>query len=107
MHPTLTATPPQQAAKYSPVRNYIGGRFASGATRLLDVLNPSDGSRLSQVPLSSVTEVDAAVRAAADAFPAWSAIPVKERVQGDITGRGSIEVWTRAKKTTTKWSSSQ
>jgi malonate-semialdehyde dehydrogenase (acetylating)/methylmalonate-semialdehyde dehydrogenase len=23
---------------------------------------------------------------------------------GDITGRGSIEFWTRAKKTTTKWS---
>jgi malonate-semialdehyde dehydrogenase (acetylating)/methylmalonate-semialdehyde dehydrogenase len=36
---------------------------------------------LSRVPLSSAREVDAAVRAARAAFPAWSATPIKERVQ--------------------------
>jgi malonate-semialdehyde dehydrogenase (acetylating) / methylmalonate-semialdehyde dehydrogenase len=44
-------------------------------------VNPSDGSLLSRVPLSSREDVDAAVTAAAAAFPAWSATPIKERVQ--------------------------
>ena len=54
-------------------------------------MNPSDGSLLSRVPLSSAAEVDAAVRAAREAFPAWSATPIKERVQVFYRYRGLLE----------------
>ena len=45
------------------------------------MLNPSDGSLLSTVPLSSPADIDGAVRSASAAFPGWSSIPIKERVQ--------------------------
>jgi malonate-semialdehyde dehydrogenase (acetylating)/methylmalonate-semialdehyde dehydrogenase len=63
------------------VRSFIGGRFTSGESAVLDVVNPSDGSLLSRVPLASAADVDTAVRAAGAAFPAWSLTPIKERVQ--------------------------
>ena len=77
---TATTAPPA-VAKYPPVRNYIGGQFVPAGGRLLDVLNPSDGTTLSQVPLSTAADLDTAVRAAAEALPAWSERTVKERVQ--------------------------
>jgi malonate-semialdehyde dehydrogenase (acetylating) / methylmalonate-semialdehyde dehydrogenase len=68
--------------RYPDVRNYIGGQFVEAPERaLLDVTDPADGSVLSRVPLSGMTEVDRAVQAAQKAFPAWSATPIKERVQ--------------------------
>jgi malonate-semialdehyde dehydrogenase (acetylating)/methylmalonate-semialdehyde dehydrogenase len=70
------------ATKYPPVQNYIGGEFVSGSAReQLDVTNPADGSVLSRVPLSASEDVDRAVAAAQRAFPAWSGMPIKERVQ--------------------------
>lgn len=50
----------------------IGGEWvpaASGET--IDVLNPATGEVLSQVPRGRAEDVDAAVRAATAAFPAW------------------------------------
>jgi len=67
--------------KYAEVRNYVGGRFVAGDHRFQDVYNPGDGSVISRVPLSSREDLDAAVAAAQAAFPAWSATPIKERVQ--------------------------
>jgi malonate-semialdehyde dehydrogenase (acetylating)/methylmalonate-semialdehyde dehydrogenase len=68
--------------KYPPVQNYIGGEFVSGSAReQIDVTNPADGSVISRVPLSAADDVDLAVQAAQRAFPAWSATPIKERVQ--------------------------
>src|SRR5438552_2111843 len=68
--------------KYPPVRNYIGGAFVdTEKINHLDVTNPADGSVISRVPLSPATEVDRAVQAAKRAFPMWSALPIKERVQ--------------------------
>ena len=69
---TLTAAPEARIAKYPTIQNFVGGCFTGSGSRLLDVLNPSDGSLLSQVPLSSAAEVDGAVRSASEAFPAWS-----------------------------------
>lgn len=69
-------------AKYPDVRNYIGGTYVdSNGSQLLDVTNPADGSVISRVPLSGMTEVDRAVDAALKAQPAWAATPIKERVQ--------------------------
>jgi malonate-semialdehyde dehydrogenase (acetylating)/methylmalonate-semialdehyde dehydrogenase len=69
--------------KYAELQNYVGGVFvATPAPRQhLDVYNPGSGAVISRVPLSSAAEVDAAVRSARAAFPAWSATPIKQRVQ--------------------------
>jgi len=67
--------------RYPEVRNYIGGEFVSTGDASIDVVNPANGEQISRVPLSSGTDVDAAVKAAEAAFPAWSETPIKERVQ--------------------------
>src|SRR5688572_4697310 len=67
--------------KYPEVRNWVGGSFVAAPRPLLDVYDPSSGAVISRVPLSAADEVDAAVRSAKAAFPAWSATPIKERVQ--------------------------
>ena len=70
------------STKYPPVRNYIGGAFIDGeGYNHLDVTNPADGTVISRVPLSTAPAVDRAVQAAKRAFPAWSSLPIKERVQ--------------------------
>ena len=78
---SMTATTHDKPA-YPDVKNYIGGSFVeAGDARLIDVFNPADGSVLSRVPLSGQRDLDLAVQAAKRAFPAWSATPIKERVQ--------------------------
>ncbi|MGZ7080030.1 MAG: CoA-acylating methylmalonate-semialdehyde dehydrogenase [Thermoanaerobaculia bacterium] len=78
----MTAVAERTSTKHPDVRNYIGGAFVDGnGTQFLDVTNPADGSVISRVPLSPATEVDRAVQAAKKAFPGWSSIPLKERVQ--------------------------
>ena len=68
--------------RHPDVRNYIGGAFVDAPERrMLDVTNPADGSVISRVPLSGMTELDHAVEAAQKAFPGWSSTPIKERVQ--------------------------
>jgi malonate-semialdehyde dehydrogenase (acetylating) / methylmalonate-semialdehyde dehydrogenase len=67
--------------KYPALRNRIGGSVAGDELPLLDVYDPSHGTVISRVPLSAAREVDAAVRTARAAFPAWAATPIKERVQ--------------------------
>src|SRR5438132_2314755 len=70
------------STKYPDVRNYIGGKFIDGSgSTYLDVFNPADGSVISRVPLSQAAAVDRAVQAAKSAFPGWSSMPIKERVQ--------------------------
>lgn len=67
--------------KYPNVNNFVGGQPSANGQELLDVFNPADGSVISRVPLSSAKDVDEAVSAAQQALPAWSALPIKERVQ--------------------------
>src|SRR6059058_1753207 len=67
--------------KYPALRNHVGGTLVDGELPLLDVYDPSHGTVISRVPLSAAREVDAAVKSAKAAFPAWSAMPIKERVQ--------------------------
>ena len=68
--------------KYSPVQNYINGQFVNASSaRTLPVISPIDGNQLSTVPMSTVSDLDVAVKAARAAFPAWSKTPIKERVQ--------------------------
>src|SRR5687768_8212388 len=67
--------------KYPAVFNYLNGSFVTDDLPALDVYNPSEGSVISRVPLSSHREVDRAVESARAAFPGWSGTPIKERVQ--------------------------
>ena len=68
--------------KYQPVQNFINGVFVNASSqKAIDVISPLDGMLLSTVPMSTATELDAAVAAAKKAFPAWSKTPIKERVQ--------------------------
>lgn len=69
-------------SKYEKVRNFYNGEFQeSAADESLDVVSPIDGNLLSQVPLSTKGDLDAAVSAAKKAFDGWSHTPIKERVQ--------------------------
>lgn len=74
-------SPVAVAAKY-PLSNVIGGRIVKSTTeKTLEVFDPSNGEVISQVPLSSSDDVDAAVRAARAALPGWAGTPIKERTQ--------------------------
>ncbi|MBS1580072.1 MAG: CoA-acylating methylmalonate-semialdehyde dehydrogenase [Bacteroidetes bacterium] len=68
--------------KYTPIQNFINGKFVPASTnKTLDVISPIDGNHLSTVPLSASKDLDEAVKAAKAAFPKWSKTPIKERVQ--------------------------
>ena len=67
--------------KYEPVKNYIGGELIEASGEKLNVYSPIDGSIISQVTLSTTEDVDKAVQAAKEAFPAWANTTIKERVQ--------------------------
>lgn len=64
------------------ILNYINGEWVKpNAKEYLDVINPATGQLIAHTPLSSAADVDAAARAASDAFPAWRRTPVNDRVQ--------------------------
>ncbi len=67
--------------KYPDVQNYVDGSFVKSDRESIDVMNPSDGSVISRVPLSTHDDLNIAVQSARRAFPAWAATPIKERVQ--------------------------
>jgi malonate-semialdehyde dehydrogenase (acetylating)/methylmalonate-semialdehyde dehydrogenase len=62
--------------------NFVDGRWQrSSASHYLDVTNPATAQSMTTVPLSPAAEVDAAVQAAAKAFPDWRMTPVGDRIQ--------------------------
>lgn len=67
--------------RFPEVRNYINGKFVDSEESKLDVISPLDGSLLSRVPVSCLDTLDKAVQSARQAFPVWSTMPIKERVQ--------------------------
>jgi malonate-semialdehyde dehydrogenase (acetylating) / methylmalonate-semialdehyde dehydrogenase len=68
--------------KYPALKNYINGKFvAATSSRTIEVISPIDGNLLSTVPMSNTKDLDDAVKAAKAAFPLWSKMPIKERVQ--------------------------
>jgi malonate-semialdehyde dehydrogenase (acetylating) / methylmalonate-semialdehyde dehydrogenase len=66
----------------SELQNYINGAWRRSATaEYSDVVNPATAEVLARVPISTPADVDAAVQAAAGAFPAWRHTPPGERIQ--------------------------
>jgi malonate-semialdehyde dehydrogenase (acetylating) / methylmalonate-semialdehyde dehydrogenase len=64
------------------IPNYINGQWVeSRASEWLDVVNPATGEVIAQTPSSGPGEVDAAVSAAAAAYPEWRRTPVEDRIQ--------------------------
>ncbi len=63
------------------VKNFINGKFERNGEPSMDVLSPLDGSVISTMPMSGNKEVNAAVDAAAAAYPGWSGMTLKDRVQ--------------------------
>ena len=61
---------------------FIGGEWSSiGTLPTSPVFNPSTGEVIAGTPLGGAAEVDAAVRAAEAAFPAWAGTPPSERAR--------------------------
>jgi malonate-semialdehyde dehydrogenase (acetylating)/methylmalonate-semialdehyde dehydrogenase len=75
----MTATTPETRT----LDNYVGGRWtpAGHASDALDVTNPASGDVLARVPLSGAEDLDAAVRAAREALPAWRAVSTPDRAR--------------------------
>ena len=63
------------------VKNYISGKFTNGTKKSMNITSPLDGMTIANVPLSTMTELNAAVESAQIAFKTWSSTPIKERVQ--------------------------
>ena len=63
------------------VKNFINGQFERNGHHATDVFSPIDGTVISTMPMSKTEDLDKAVQSAKAAFPAWSALTLKERVQ--------------------------
>ncbi|KAK9690579.1 hypothetical protein RND81_09G138800 [Saponaria officinalis] len=69
-----------QSRKPSRVPLLVGGKFVeSQASESIDVINPATQEVVSQVPLTTKEEFQAAVSAAKQAFPSWRSTPVTTR----------------------------
>ena len=62
------------------ISNYINNKLvAPQSGKYLDVYNPSTGAVYAQLPDSDERDVQLAVLAAQEAFPAWSSLPAEKR----------------------------
>lgn len=61
---------------------YINGEFKESKSKnWMDVTNPADQSKLSEVPMATDQEMHEAVESAKSAFKEWKEVPVPERVR--------------------------
>ena len=76
------AAPDAGAAEPARISHWISGRLAEGTSgRRGPVYDPATGRQTKWVAFASVEEVDAAVAAAAAAFPAWRATSLSKRTE--------------------------
>jgi len=74
---TTLAAPPS-----TKLTNFVNGQWThSRATEWRDVPNPATGEILATVPMAGADDVNAAVEAAAAAFPEWRRTPPEDRIQ--------------------------
>lgn len=77
--------------RHPDTRNFLNGEFVPDTLPHQDVYCPTHGTVISKVPLSTAREVAAAVAGARKAWPAWAALPIKERVQVLFRYRALLE----------------
>jgi malonate-semialdehyde dehydrogenase (acetylating)/methylmalonate-semialdehyde dehydrogenase len=64
------------------IPHFIAGEWVhSNTSEWQDLLNPATQEPLGRVPLAGVAEVNAAIEAAAAAFPEWRRTPPEDRIQ--------------------------
>ena len=81
----MTATTPT-------IQNFVGGRFVDAAEGQSEpIVNPATAEVIAHAPLSSAADVDAAVRAARDAFEQWSTATPGERALALLKLADAIE----------------
>src|SRR5947207_5659789 len=76
-----TMEPPRRV-KLEPCPQYIGGEWQEvSSVPISPVHNPSTGDIIAETPMCGANHVNAAVEAAAAAFPAWMETPAVERAR--------------------------
>src|ERR1700723_3093409 len=79
---TAPSATPKQSQDITEITHWINNAPVKGTSgRFSDVFHPTHGRVQSRVPLASDAEVDAAVQAAAKAFPEWAALPPLRRAR--------------------------
>jgi malonate-semialdehyde dehydrogenase (acetylating)/methylmalonate-semialdehyde dehydrogenase len=74
------------------LKNYIGGEWVESASdQVQDVVNPATQKVLARVPMSTLDEVNAAVKAAKEAFPDWRRTTPLTRVRCFFRLKGLLE----------------
>jgi malonate-semialdehyde dehydrogenase (acetylating)/methylmalonate-semialdehyde dehydrogenase len=69
-------------AAVQPLNHWIGGKRVEGRSgRTGKVFNPATGAQTGTVDFASADEIDAAVQAAKEAFPAWRALSLSRRAE--------------------------
>ncbi len=63
------------------IGHFMGGKVVPGTGRTAPVFNPATGEITGQVAMGGAAEVDAAVAAAAAAWPAWASTPPLRRAR--------------------------
>ncbi len=64
------------------ILNYINNEWVEPeVSAYVDVINPATGKDIAKTPLCGKLEVDAAAKAASNAFPAWRQTPAQDRIQ--------------------------
>jgi malonate-semialdehyde dehydrogenase (acetylating)/methylmalonate-semialdehyde dehydrogenase len=72
--------------------NFIGGRWVpSTSSQTIDVHNPATGQVIARTPMSGGADVEAAVAAAAKAFPDWSETPPVVRARAMFKFKALLE----------------
>jgi len=64
------------------LQNFINGEWIDASTdKFVEIINPARGTLLCEVPMSTKADVDAAVKAAQDAYPDWRNTPPVARAR--------------------------
>jgi len=77
------------------IDHLINGKTVAG-TDYFETVNPATQGVLAEVASGTEAEVNAAVQAAKDAFPAWAGLPATERAR-KIRALGDLIAKTRAR----------
>lgn len=71
----------ERASSTRLVGHLLGGAMDAGGARRATVYNPATGDAIARVSMADSDVVDRAVRAAAEAYPAWSETPAPRRAR--------------------------
>src|SRR5690349_7084850 len=66
---------------HRPESHFIAGCWRSSDLAPIEVVDPSTGGVFAEIPPATAADVEAAARAAAEAFPAWARTPSWKRIE--------------------------